>query len=477
MKASGLSVETPGRLGAKKVPADVDRIQSWLLDTVTPSDALIFSTEMLVHGGLIPSRIDLISDETVEKRLEILRTLKNRGALNYATVTVTRVPNYDNDDEEPDYWAFFGKKLSEYSSALASGDEAKAQNLSKEIPGWVVEDFLWRRGRNFRTVQRCINYVADGVIDYLGITLDDNRPGSISQREAERHTELASTLNVSRKVSVRNGADEALLTGFAKFLTDEFNVHPRFHLVFRFPEARNLVPPYESAPLEDGVRSHVRAVGGELTDGLADADVVLYVNNACGSEASTESQQQTLDENEIRASERAVEALFDVLEEAQSKFGNPKIIGIADVRYANGSDIPFVRALLKKDIDWLRTNYYGWNTAGNTIGSSCAHSVVQYLGYRGILDLDPYQMKKYQATLLIEHYGYQANVRQQLRSELTAKYGRWDPLIHCEKWAENFVRSNLEPFLKEVWTSVGGEWKVDVYFPWHRTFELGLRLS
>jgi hypothetical protein len=59
--AAGLDVVSPDKsfLGQKKTPPDLERLHEWALDTVQPGDAMIASVDLLVHGGLIPSRISL----------------------------------------------------------------------------------------------------------------------------------------------------------------------------------------------------------------------------------------------------------------------------------------------------------------------------------------------------------------------------------------------------------------------------------
>jgi hypothetical protein len=72
-KIAGLDILTPPRelLGSKKVPADTDALENWLLENVKTGDSLIISLDTLIHGGLIPSRINLIRSETIRDRLKI----------------------------------------------------------------------------------------------------------------------------------------------------------------------------------------------------------------------------------------------------------------------------------------------------------------------------------------------------------------------------------------------------------------------
>ncbi|MFW5749833.1 MAG: hypothetical protein ACOCWP_03575 [Halanaerobium sp.] len=53
-------------------------------------------------------------------------------------------------------------------------------------------------------------------------------------------------------------------------------------------------------------------------------------------------------------------------------------------------------------------------------------------------------MKKIQAIFLIEHWGYQANIRKNLREDSEEKGCDLFTLIPAEIWAENYTKNKLE---------------------------------
>ncbi|MBO8161423.1 MAG: DUF4127 family protein [Thermosipho sp. (in: Bacteria)] len=458
-KSFNLQVIYPEFLGQKKIPADTSYLSNWLLKNAQNGDILLISIDMLLHGGLIPSRMDLLKFETLLKRLEVLKELKKKNVKIYAVKTLTRIPKYNSSDEEPDYWEYVGKNLYEFSLKLARG-----LKKSERIPEWIVEDFLWRRKRNFDLTVECINYVEKGIIDSLNIMLDDNSEGSLLSKEAKDLEKYARSQGVSSKVYIRNGADEAMLTVLAKSLTDYFKVTPEFEVFYTFPQSKHLIPPYESFPLYMNVQNHIEACGGQIGSSF-DSGVIMYVNNFKGDEKSFEAPFQE---------EHSTLVNKDV-------FNKGKIVGISDVRYANGSDAPFVEKLLEMNLDWTKTSYYGWNTPGNTIGSACAHATLQYIAEKKLLKVNEDEMKKYQAVLFLEHFGYQADVRQKLVNEIE-KRGLINQsklpynLILIEDWAIEFVRKELNVYLEKINNSFKTSWQMEIFFPWHRTFEIGIRL-
>ncbi len=470
-QAAGIEVKTPplSHLGAKKVPPDMERLRSWLEGNADPGDLVILSLDMLVHGGLLPSRMSLESLATLRQRLGILRRLKERGCRVYAAISVTRTPFYNSAEEEPDYWEYYGERIYDLSRLLARrsrGEEVAPliEEGSQGIPRWIIEDYTRRRERNFALVSSAIDLVAEGAIDFLNLVLDDNSAESISLAEAEQHGEKVASLGIGERVVIHAGADESTLTLLAKSLVDEYGLSPTFEVVYASPEKAGFIPPYEGSPLREGVKNHVDAAGGRIVDG--GGDVILVVNNP---EDATESPMQPATPADAAPYERIARALDERGE---------RILGIADVRYVNGADNHLVRLLLQRgEIDWERANFAGWNTAGNTLGTVCAHSIVESLGAKGILHLDRRRLLTLQGIFLIEHWGFQANVRQGLIEAAKEKGVLPWTVIPLEDWAVGYTTEGLVPYKEEVERALATRWgEFEVWFPWHRSFEIGIAL-
>ncbi len=457
-KSYKIPVLIPDKFGYKKVPADTNYLSKWLAENVRKGDILIISLDMLLHGGLVPSRIDYQELETLLEKLKVLDYLKNQGAKIYASKSITRIPTYNSDDEEPDYWAYYGEKLYKYSLLLAKDENLK----DVDIPEWILRDFTWRRNRNFAVLERCVELVEEKVIDRLNVMLDDNSPGSLVAYEADKISQVIKDKNLCDKISVRCGTDEVSLATLAQSLCEHFKITPKFKIQYSFELSKDFIPPYESSRLSESVPRHVRSVGGIISED-EDFDIFLWVHNFEGSELTREAPFQ----NE----ETGIPFLIPSISRDQ-------VLAIADIRYANGSDRSLMKKLLSSDIDWTRTCYYGWNTAGNTLGSVCAHATVQYLGNVGVLKVDIDQLKKYQTILILEHYGYQSDVRTKLREDISKIWGKTcGTFLADENWAIKYVESAMEKYLEEVSKVFNKKWKLSVYFPWHRTFEVGLKLE
>lgn len=481
-KVAGLDLLTPPRelLGSKKVPADTDALENWLLENVKPGDSLILSLDTLIHGGLIPSRINLIRPETIRDRLKCLSILKDKQVEIYLSTTITRIPIYNSADEEPDYWEYYGETLSDMSKEFARYLESNnIENLSykdilpeflsqnekryQHIPEWMIEDFFWRRERNYNIVQEVIELVNEGIIDFLNLTLDDNSTGSLSVYEAQQHKKLVKKLDLEEKISIHPGADETSLTLLNRVLCSKFKHSPSFELFYSHPESINLIPPYEGYPLKDSVENHIKAAGAQIKP---DGEIFLLLNNA-----TDYKKYEVIYQDEVGVKEEEYKnILMKILEEN-------RIVGIADIRYGNGSDKKLVEKLLQNSLNWKKINYAGWNTVSNTLGTVIIHSIIQYFGEKGYLKLDIEELIKLQAIFFIEHWGYQADVRQLLRRDCVAKGCNVWTLMPAEKWAEEYTCSKLLPYKKIVEKALNENWNMRVFFPWHRSFEAGIILK
>jgi hypothetical protein len=470
-RAANINVVTPPKsyLGAKKTPPDIRRLLKWLDETVLPGDYLVLSIDMLVHGGLIPSRMSIETLDTLKERLGLLERLKDRDVKIYATMTVTRTPFYNSAEEEPDYWQYFGQDMYDLSRLLARsfrGERVHRSVIEKmgKIPVHFVKDYLVRRVRNRKLVSLVIELVERGVLDFLNLVLDDNSKESISLAESEIHQARVDSLGIGSKVSIHAGADEATLSLLSRVLSESLGIVPAFEVRYSSPEYKELVPPYEGSPLHRGIYNHIEAAGGRVVEG--EVDIVLLVNNP---EVGLDSPQQP----SVPANTVPYERFFSDL-----KAAGRKIKGIADVKYTNGADNYLVKELLNSGLDWLETNYSAWNTAGNTLGTVCAHSIVQFLGQKGLLNLDRSKIKELQAIFFIEHWAFQSNVRQRLLVEAEKKGVRPWTVIPVESWAEEFVRKELEAFAPPVRRALEMDFEIErLFFPWHRSFELGLYVA
>jgi len=478
-KSFSIPIQTPpsGLLGQKKIPADTQALSKWLDHTVKKDDSLILSLDTLLYGGLTASRIDLLKEDTLLERLEQVMSVASRAKKRYITTTIMRIPKYDSDDEEPVYWEYYGKRLHDMTKIMTQLLKGKTQGLLhfeenlykpllkenrlreyvETIPTWIIDDYFHRRIRNARVIQKAFDYVKEGSVDFFNLTLDDNGKDSLNVFESSIHANYARHLGIENHYSIHPGADEATLTLLSRAVCNEHNQKPTIEIRYRHEDKRDFIPPYEGDPLDLTVKNHIKAAGGEASD----SDVVLYVNNM-----ENEDWIQSQDQPDEPSNHAQIEDLLRM----------KRICGIADIRYPNGSDKDLVKWLCSNKRDWTKINYAGWNTPSNTLGTNCCLTIFQELADRGVLEINQVEWSKFQQEMLIEHYGYQAIVRQKLREKSKEKGCTIKTLLPAEPWAETFSKTELHIHQKMIEQAFEERFEMDVFFPWHRSFEIGIKL-
>lgn len=108
-----LRIVKPEKLGNKKTPASFDVIADFLRSECADADGLVISMDMLLYGGLVPSRLHHETKETLLERIQLLRELReiNKSLVIYAFQVIMRCPDYSSDDEEPSYYQICGKEI------------------------------------------------------------------------------------------------------------------------------------------------------------------------------------------------------------------------------------------------------------------------------------------------------------------------------------------------------------------------------
>ncbi|WP_084480709.1 DUF4127 family protein [Ruania albidiflava] len=403
-------------------PGDPAGLADWLRSVDTSVDAHIISLDLLVHGGLVPSRLTSDSIAEVIGRLEVLRELT---APVHACQVITRLPHYDSSGrglEEPEYWATHGRLLFElsqswdrYERGEASAEEVAA--AERAVPGTYREDLLRRRLRNHVVTLAALDLAADGVLTDLVITSDDT---------AERGLPAADRLAVGRWARrlhsgalLYPGADEVPSTLVARVAARARGLAPRVYVDCPESESLARTAPYEDRPVGEGIAAQVEAVGGVSVDRAEAADLVLLVHGPAPEPGDWTGLPIT--EDTSQESSRVAAAGRMHLEAGRRT-------ALADLRYANGSDPQLVRALDDAGVLGELVAYGGWNTAGNTIGTTLAAGV----------------------SALHEHSAEAAVARREFRDHKIIEDGHYLPVVRRRLQEEYAARGLTDPPMEEL---------------------------
>jgi hypothetical protein len=520
---AGVEVALPPRewLGNPWQNSQHEKLLGWLRQAAAKSEALIVAVDTLAYGGLIPSRQVADSFETSAKRLEILAELKakNPELLICASSVIQRVSRDNSSEEEKPYWAEFGARMFrlsylEHKSALneASKDEVVERgNLKQEIPTEIYDDYLGIRARNHNVNLRMLDFVRDGLVDYLLLPQDDTADYGWNIAEARTLQGIIRRDGLTQRAITYPGADEIGCLLLARSICAKSGFAPKVFPRFSSSSSATLITEYEDRPMLELLKAHLAPLGGTLVEDAREADLTLFINAPAIKQGVGELQwaaqfsKEELLQKVPKTLKQYAEDLYSdpyfqtTRREMQTPRRSPeefcraaleairqgKNVAIADVAFVNGSDLILGRQLLQHPEIARLAAYGGWNTAGNTLGTVIAQAVIFVASQRK--GLNP---KQHQAHLeflflrFLDDYCYQALERSLCMIEDLPSYGLPPseerlPDGEIARTIQQKVAARLEKqasLLEQTFQKSGLVRSVQisgVSLPWQRLFEIG----
>ena len=465
-------------LGNKKQPADINQLWDWLKAQSGTCHSAILSIEMLVYGGLLPSRLHQDSVEKLTENLHQIRLLKenNPQLLILASNLIMRTPAYNSGEEEPSYYEEFGEAIFHWGwfqdkqarEGLTPQEQEKFAQIKQELPPAYLADYCTRRERNREINQKVINLVEEGVISFLSIPQDDCAKYGFTAIDQQKIVLKIIERRLQPQIHLYPGADEVGCTLLARAYSQLKGLRRKIYLLYNSVNSEGIVPLYEDRPLGESLKSHILAAGAQVVLSPQAADFVLAVN-------TPGKKMQEAWDNPIKdltyTTDRNLRFFVDQIE---TFLADRKPVAVADVAFANGGETELVQLLDDFALWDQLLAYAAWNTSCNTIGTVLATSIVgvdtrdrQALTYNKIyhlLDGWAYQtvvrmdmVKDYLPTIGASYYDFNGK-EAQINQEMERRMGiAWEQLLR-----QSFCKWKLE---------------IKVFSPWHRMFEIGLHLA
>lgn len=527
--ADKVQILLPRKLGHKKEPADFSVLSDFLFEKAKDADALLLSLDMLLYGGLIPSRLHHLKTETLFSRLHLIRELKEKyPALPiYAFATVMRCPAYSSDDEEPDYYERFGSAIHARGASMhralaglttsseaegpvpspagllpaASGEGEISPPFSSDPAGTTsaepvsasslddgdsqdpepclssdfetcLADYLARRALNKQLSLQALELVKEGILESIVFPQDDSMRFGFPAMDQEEIRRRILTLGLTERAMMYPGSDEIALTLLCRILLNHHGLLPKVYVKYLTDGARSLIPLYEGLPLSATTSYQLHSAGCVTADTCAEADIVLLETAPSGSMEEAWSQPS-------RSPSYFAERNFpEMLSFIQRMRGAGKVVTVADNAYANGGDLDLIRIL---DADHLLMDlqgYAGWNTNANTMGCAIAMGVCAFLyGEQGLFP-DPAsetQRRNFLISRYLEDACYQADVRQYVTEKIRPL--GFDYFFTGEEEGEvrDLILAELQIRRKTELSSLADRIQIRrLTLPWKRMFEIDL---
>ena len=466
-------------LGHFRKEANRDRLAEWVSGNAADVDGFIFSLDMLVYGGLVPSRFIDDSTESLCARLLLLKELKQRYPDKplYGFCATMRMSNNNENEEEKLYWAEHGTDIwdwSFYSDRFActgnEEDREQSESARRRIPVDIQRDYLETRARNFSVTTEVLKLVEQGTVDRLVLPQDDTAEYGFNIAERRQLQQCVMEKALDTSVLIYPGADEVIYT----LLVHQLQLLDRrlsgdampLRVALRPHHAEavaEMVARYEDRPVMESIRCQIEAAGAQLVSDESEADAVIAVH-CRGAIQGDWAMQYPLGED-LGLDREWIAQLQKDLKEGR------KPLALLDLAYANGGD-PELIAVLEQQTEagpGTLQAYSGWNTASNSIGSLVAQLCASLR--TPVSDEGKAHNQHLLAIRLLDDYLYQSRLRQSLRAAQQVRD----------------LPDGDVPTLEEVYSTTAPQWLErqgldsvrlhSVYFPWQRSFEIGLRTT
>ncbi len=470
LQSDELQIVRPEQLGSKKNPADAYKIQDFLFKECEQAFGLILSVDMLLYGGLVPSRMHNETLETLRERLKVIKQLKQRNPQLkiYAFHCIMRCPSYNNADEEPEYYEQYGKMLFTYGVMkhkvqLKMATDEDELLLRQQIPEEILKDFESRRELNRTLNMETIRYYTEGYIDALVFPQDDSAPlgyTAIDQMQVRSRIQEA---GMTDEILLYSGADEVALSLTARMLNEMKGCLPKVYVKYATEAAKNMIPKYEGVRLCTTIGFHILSAGCVPVDREDGADIIMLIT------APDEQMEEAYEQPSISPHYNAERNMAEVMRYIRKKIAEGKRVAVADNAYSNGGELDLIRMLNKHNILLSLSAYAGWNTNGNTLGTVLAQAVYDY--YYG----DTQQRKNFLVERYLEDVAYCSYARGIVKKEISETGSDEFATEEGAIMVANRAKKYLEEFKEQYLSSIAKNVRIThVSMPWKRMFEVKL---
>lgn len=472
-EGSGLDVINPAPhvLGEKKKPADFGLVREFLLQNAKDADGYVLSLDMLLYGGIIPSRLHHLSEEELTSRLSVIDEIKaiNPNAKIYAFALIMRCPKYSSADEEPDYYEFCGEEIFrtgqiKHKLQLGAIDPTEAENQMAEYAektGEHLSDFENRRVANRAMLIKVIERL-NKTIDFLIIPQDDSAEFGYTSMDREAIKAEIAERGLS-DVAMYPGADEVGMTLLARAACESVGRTPKIYCHFAHENAPNVIPLYEDRPLGMTLPHQINSAGCVITDNYDEADIILYLNYPAREPV------EVWQEKSVGYDERHLDEFISAMGRSVKE---GRVTALADGAYCNGGDKELLVRINREIGVMSLSAYAGWNTSSNTLGTVICQAVfVRLFG-------DSKDQKRFLAERIYEDVGYCGHTRARVTNNIlpTLGYNYFDAGERDGEVAK-IVRGELESFVGEHFPNIRENYDILVcQMPWKRMFEVDLSL-
>lgn len=484
----------PALLGKFKKPGNADEILDWMNSLEDRFDGVIISIDMILYGGLVASRTLQTTEDKAKERLDrlfqILTDKKEAlGTVYLFSALLRTAPTYIDESQVSLAEKLIQFSCESYHAAKGNKESLKIiEHIKKSISPERLDQYIAVRNRNHSLNKYLLSLAKDDNIDYLHIGIDDSKTVGLNILEKEELESIIAANNLNNKVSIAPGTDEASLMLLARLLCSFSTFTPSFYPLYSNSDGKKIIGRYEDRSIEEIVNLHIKIIGGDLSSSRSKADIMFYIHTPSFRQKEACFQKLEL----MRLLESS--AIDNFVRSIKKSIKKGRFTALADVFYANGSDQKLMNSIFDACSTLSLAGYAGWNTAGNTIGTAAAHSLIFFLAVKTAKEEELSSIFQIQGELLLERYAddwlYQSIIRQELSAEALAKRVSVFHLDHRREEFEELAFTRLKDSLKKLLNRLKGEKaglvdspyasdflhpvEMEITLPWGRLFEVSI---
>ena len=526
-RAAGLEILLPPRewLGNPWRASRHADLVNWLAQAAPRVDAMVVAIDTLAYGGLIPSRTSSESTDTVLARLEVLRgihaarpqlphTRLQRRHAHQPVRTPARRKNLIAPLTATGCSGSLSLSTKPSWATLRLTRLPRRDSLRAGIPEEVYEDYRRGRARNYAVNRAMVDWVADGVFDYLLLPQDDTADFGWNIAEARSLQAYIRARRLTERAITYPGADEIGCLLLARYVCQQAGFKPKIWPRYSGVTTPSVITDYEDRPIHELLKAHLAPLGGVVASSPQEADLALFINGPVKAQGNGDSQWLILrglgavrskmppkfhpwlekfcdtdgfrnTRREMQSPSRNPEEFVRALRGALAS-GHP--VAVADVAYVNASDLILGQLLRQHPQVAALAAYGGWNTAGNTLGSVLAQAVIRVVALRGEVTRD--QLAAHLEFLFVRFLDddlYQANERTRCMVEDLPALGLSPSMERLPDDQAVAIEASLDSHLscaatdlRDLFVASGLVRDVRfsrVHLPWQRLFEVSFEIK
>lgn len=480
---AGIDVNMPPYqlLGRFTTPGNPEAIVEWLsAQDYSDVTAVVLSTDMIAYGGLIASRTNDTSVDLAVQRLKALDDVRKAHpkCRFYAFSAVMRLT--PTATKATAGWRLQLGRYAEVKERYRQKPSAQLlqslRNLQAKIPPLEIQHYEETRSRNFQVQQTIMRLASQGAYEYVVFGQDDAQPFGPHIPETKRLRELAAKLFVEGKTYFCEGIDQHANVLLSRALLRSRDWIPRVRVVYSDEACKSKIADYESKPIEISMRDQLIASGARPALKNQPYDYTLYLN--------------------VPGHGAAPFAQF--LESLTGEVDQGFPVGVADINIAKDgtADQELFDALDQNGRMVKLLSYAGWNTAGNTMGTSIPAANVYLLSRRTQTDplVREVALREFLLHRVVNDFGYHRYVRPQAYRMIDAspRASREETYGDAFDEVNSFVQEELGRQLNETFKAqfltkrffagtkqyeITGLDQVRIFLPWPRAYEVRLEFK